>query len=319
MSDLSGNPVYDTPIMRHIAQKSGDLKPALRKVADFILRHPFRAATLNIEDIAQATATSTAAVNRLSNALGMNGFTGLRVALMNNLLSMVSPGDGVYNKVISRPHDGFSLDQQIELSKGNLDNVLLLNSQADFEEIVQRLSQAQRIFIVGFGTSYYMAGMAAYGLTPYCPNINPVSIDDGAKGAAFRLAGIGPGDVLLAIALPPYTRETLRMAQYSSEQGACVLSLTDSPASPLTALSHRSLFISSTHPVLETSKCALVAVIESLVSAVRLRSKASVDEVIRHADEIMAYLTADGGALATPEARLEASEHCEEGLDEKLR
>lgn len=51
-----------------------ELQPSLRKVADFILRHPLRA-TLTIEEMAHETRTSPAAVNRLAKALNLGGYS----------------------------------------------------------------------------------------------------------------------------------------------------------------------------------------------------------------------------------------------------
>ncbi|HSX90743.1 MAG TPA: MurR/RpiR family transcriptional regulator, partial [Pseudomonas sp.] len=34
--------VYAAPVMRKLAERVADLQPSLRKVADFILRHPLK-------------------------------------------------------------------------------------------------------------------------------------------------------------------------------------------------------------------------------------------------------------------------------------
>ena len=74
--------IYAAPVMRKLAEVAPHLQPSLRKVADFILRHPLRAATLTIEEMAQETATSPAAVNRLAKAMNLGGYTGMKAELV---------------------------------------------------------------------------------------------------------------------------------------------------------------------------------------------------------------------------------------------
>ncbi len=95
--------VYAAPVMRKLAEIVSDLPPSLRKVADFILRHPLRAATLTIEEMAHETSTSPAAVNRLAKALNLGGYTGMKSELVATLQQMVSPVDKLRNELAHRP------------------------------------------------------------------------------------------------------------------------------------------------------------------------------------------------------------------------
>ena len=83
--------IYVAPVMRKLAEVAPHLQPSLRKVADFILRHPLRAATLTIEEMAQETDTSPAAVNRLAKAMNLGGYTGMKAELVATLQQVVSP------------------------------------------------------------------------------------------------------------------------------------------------------------------------------------------------------------------------------------
>lgn len=308
MDHRTGNPIYDTPIMRQIAAQADQFKPALRKVAEYILRHPFRAATMNIEEIAQVTQTSTAAVNRLANAVGAHGFTGLRGALMSNLLLIASPHDSLHNTVMAHPEDGFTLYQQITLGCGQIEHLALLNSQESFEAIVQQLLKAERVFVVGFAESHNLAAIAAAGLLSLRDSVSLMSMEDGVKATAHRVATLRRSDTVLILALPDYPRESVRLAQYAHELGAAVLSLTDAPGSPLSAVSTHALYIPSSHPVLGNSGVPMLGMVEALVSAVAMRAPPSAEAAQRQADQVLGYLLAEGGPLATEQARKTFSE-----------
>lgn len=282
--------VYTSPVMRKLAAASPDLQPSLRKVADFILRHPLKAATLTIEELAQETSTSAAAVNRLARALKLSGFSALKAALVSTLQELVSPVDKLRNELAQRPEGSFGLHEQIQVSSGNLNAAAASNSPAAFEAFVDALTQARRIYILGFGNSAYMAGLAAANLTPYCPDAIAISMEGGNENAAYRLASITPDDVLLAISLPRYSLDTMHLARFANERGARVLAITDSPASPLVRLAERVLFAPAEHPVLISSNSVVLALIESLVAAVMARNKEAVKWASELTESVLSYL-----------------------------
>lgn len=265
--DLDNAAIYATPLMTKLVGMSRNSRPALRKVCEYILRHPLSAATLTIDTLAIRSESSTAAVNRLANAMGLNGFTGLHNALVSNLLEVIEPQEQVRSELVRKPRNGFCLDNQIRVSKGNLDGVSVANTPQTFQAMVHRLLSAGRIYVIGFGNSTYLAGLAVATLLPVCPSTTHVSTEGGAEMAAYRLANIGNKDTLLAISLPKYADDTVRMARFAHGRGASVLALTDSPASPLCEVADLALFAPPSHPVLLNSKIALHALIEALVAA----------------------------------------------------
>lgn len=308
MLDLQGSSLYDSRLMVQMIRMSRTTRPALRKVCEFILRHPLSSATLTIDAMAMRADSSTAAVNRLANAMGMNGYTGLHNALVDNLLGLVAPDEQVHGEVQRRPRNSFSLEQHIRLSRGNLEGVMLGNSSEVFDAMARQLQSATRIFIIGFGNCYYLAGLAATSLLSVCGSVSTVSIEGGVEMAAYRIATIAKGDVLLALAMPPYTDDTVRLAQFARDRGASVLALTDSPASPLSDTADLSMFAPQCHPVLQNSKVALLAVIEALIAAVSHASQGSVNHSLRLAADALNYVQ-DGpprlgalpGAMPLPE------------------
>jgi len=92
-------------------------------------------------------------------------------------------------------------------------------------------------------------------LMPFCADATAISMEGGNENAAYRLAAITDQDVLLAISLPRYSLDTLQLARFANARGAPVLAITDSPASPLTAIAEHGLFAPADHPVLTSSRC----------------------------------------------------------------
>lgn len=282
--------VYASPVMRKLAVIAPDLQPSLRKVADFILRHPLKAATLTIEELAQATTTSPAAVNRLARAMELSGFSALKSALVMTLQELVSPVDKLRNEMAQRSDGSFGLHEHLQIATSNLTGTASSNSREAFDAFVGALMAARRIYILGFGNSAYMAGIAAANLVPYCADAVAVSMEGGNENAAYRLATITEQDVLLAISLPRYSLDTLQLSRFALERGAKVLAITDTPASPLTPIADHSLFAPAEHPVLISSNSAVLALIESLVAAVMTRNKEAVELAAELTESVLSYL-----------------------------
>lgn len=282
--------VYAAPVMRKLAQIVPDLQPSLRKVADYILRHPLKAATLTIEELARETATSPAAVNRLAKVMDLGGFTGMKAELVATLQQMVSPVDKLRNELAHRPDGAFGLHEQIQSATSNLGTAGTNNHAENFEAFVNCLTKARKIYILGFGNSVYMAGLAASTLMPFCADATAISMEGGNENAAYRLAAITDQDVLLAIALPRYSLDTTQLARFASERGATVLAITDSPASPLAPIARHVLFAPADHPVLTSSNIAVLALIEGLVAGVMTRNKQAVRLATELTESVMSYL-----------------------------
>lgn len=289
-SSSSSATVYSAPILRKLAEVAPQLQPSLRKVADFILRHPLKAATLTIEELAQATQTSPAAVNRLAKAMALRGYISLKAELVATLQDMVSPVDKLRDELAQRPDGAFGLHEHLQIAISNLGAAASNNDAAVFDAVIGRLLGARRIYILGFGNSAYMAGLAAANLVPFCDDATAISMEGGNENAAYRLAAITERDVLLTISLPRYSLDTLQLARFARERGACVLAITDSPASPLVEIAEYSLFAHAEHPVLISSNTAVLALIEALVAGVMARNKEAVSLAQELTESVMAYL-----------------------------
>ncbi|PYC21738.1 MurR/RpiR family transcriptional regulator [Pseudomonas mosselii] len=293
-SHTKNTTVYASAVMLKLSQSLSELPPSLRKVADYILRHPLKAATLTIEEMAQATATSPAAVNRLAKALDLGGYSGMKAELVATLQQMVSPVDKLRNELAQRPGGDFGLHEQIQSATSNLATTAS-NNQADaFEAFVSCLLEARKVYVLGFGNSVYLAGLAASTLVPFCKDACAISMEGGNENAAYRLAAITEQDVLLAIALPRYSQDTLQLSRFAHERKATVLAITDSPASPLAPLARHVLYAPADHPVLTSSNIAVLALIEGLVAGVMARNKEAVKLATELTESVMSYLHVPG-------------------------
>ncbi len=112
----------------------------------------------------------------------------------------------------------------------------------------------------------------------------------GTEVAAGHLATITAKDVLVAISFPRYALDVIRLTKFASERSACVITITDSPASPLAELGQHRLYAQGTHPILPNSACSAVALIEALAVSLMVSNKANVAKAARLTEAISAYM-----------------------------
>src|SRR5262245_16487425 len=164
--------------------------------------HPIRTLSHSAEEIAELTGTSVAAINRFSRAAGFDGFGHLKSVLGQELQSAVDP---VRKLKAPAPHNG---------AAAPIDGEALLAATAapELRRAAGRLLKAQQVWLLGMGASSHLAGYAAHVLMPYLPRVATVAGEGGTEEAARRLSRCGRADALLAISLPRYSSDTVRLA-----------------------------------------------------------------------------------------------------------
>lgn len=255
--------------LQRISQAALGNSPVLERVGLWIAAHPLRAISLSADDVAQQSGASLAAVNRFARSAGFEGFAHLKNALAEELHEASEPIQKLRAPADTSPAAGKAaagdpLDaaqQNLRLAAQALDDKLL-------DQIARRMLKSQHVYTLGLGMTTYLADLAGLALMPYAPNVSQASGEGGTEQAARRLMRIGAGDMLLAISLPRYSRDTIELARYARERGAYVLAITDRAGAPLATQADAVLLAPAAHAVLSSSAVAALAVIEALVSRV---------------------------------------------------
>lgn len=269
MKDTAGIPLFETPVMRKLTDTLETLKPAQRKVADFILRNPLRAAMLSISEIGRESGTSPAAVNRLGNKMGMNGFTGLRNALINHLLAVISP----QAPAAPQAPEVFSLEHQLNLAHGELALIRRHNSTPMLDEVLHALAGAREVYVVGAAQCCSLVHLTAAQLDTLNRSCQTVTLASGLEPAVSRLLHAGEQDVVLMFSLPPYHPEVEALATLVARQGAQVISITDSPAAPVARATGKTLFAPVGPKAKGSGLWSAFTLVDTLIAGLRHRDQ----------------------------------------------
>lgn len=241
------------------------------KILRAMLDSPAEAAVKSISQIAKENGTNTSTVTRLAQRLGFPGFPSYQQVFRQHLKQSASfYSTQVRNflestKSTIRSNDS-TLQQVVHEEWGNVMTTLEKYDKATFKNVVNLLLEAERVFILGLRSVFPLAFYLAYYLRLIRDNI--IVFGKSGHTLAEDLALLRQGDLLLAVSIRPYTKETIRACREAKRQGAELVTVTDSHSSPLAVETKNTLIASSKGPYFFTPLTSLVIYAETLLSEV---------------------------------------------------
>ena len=261
-----------------------------RAIADYLLRNQVRVTALGIEELAEACEVSTATISRFARDLGFKNYAAMRGAVAETLQSVLQPVEKLRSTIARRAAAASPALESLGYAEAAIEATSRALAGAHLDRIGTMLTKARTVYVLGFGLSSFLAGALAMHLQPFCRHVVEAAASGGTEVAAGHLATIGAKDVLVVISLPRYTLDVVPLTRFARDAGAAIVSITDSPASPLAELGHHVLYAHSAHPVLPSSSSAALAIIEALAVSLMTSSQANVAKAARHTEAIAAYL-----------------------------
>jgi DNA-binding MurR/RpiR family transcriptional regulator len=300
MATLPGNP----SMAQRIARLLPTLSRSHRQIADWVLAHPLQAAAMPIDELAESVGVSVATANRFARALEFDGYPQFRAALVLGFESTLAPVEKLRSKLARSASvaDVFAsalsdVERNVRRTRQSLD-------PRTCERAVDAVLNAQRVHIVGFGSSSWLGGLLQRGLDPYRDDVHLLATREGASFAAKVLSRARPADLLIAIAFPRYLADTVLLARLARDAGVPVLVLTDRVSSPLAPLATIALYAQTESHYFANSEASVLALIEALASAVAHRAKGSVKSATQLAESVLPWLHGSAGARGRTERQI---------------
>lgn len=281
-------------IKDRIAKAMAEFTPSHRQMADYVLAHSFRAATMTIDELAEATGVSVATANRFAHTLGFSGFPAFRAELVRGFESALAPVEKTRDELSRKSTCAEVMAAALADNVANLESIRQSLPADVCEQIVTAILGARRVLVAGFGTSGYLAGMLAHGLELHCTQVQSLAGVGGPAHGARTLFKLMPQDVVIVIAFPRYVKDSIVIARKAKERGARIIALTDSPTSPLAALGDLTLYLPAPSRFNATSDSTVHAVIEALCAAVARHAKKSIKSAAAMTEFVLPWLHQEG-------------------------
>lgn len=289
-------------ITERIAKAHPALSSTHRKAADYVLANPFRAATMTIDEFAEAVGMSNATANRFARALGFDGYPQFRAEMVQAFKSTLAPVEKLRTELLRESScvEIFSASLQEDLD--NIQGTLRQLNATACEQAVELILRAPRIYILGFSTSACLSSIVSHRLEPYCSTVQVIATDAGPPQAALRLFKATPEDLVIAISFPRYSKLTVELLGLARARNAKVLAITDSPTSPVVQYADIVLYAKSERRLSASSDAAALALLEALCGAVVHRSKNSLRTATDLTEWVLPYLYDDRQQAAVKNA-----------------
>jgi DNA-binding MurR/RpiR family transcriptional regulator len=197
-----------------------------RKIADLILEFPGEIAAYAATELAELAGGSKAAVTRLIHRLEYSSFEEARRASRD----AQSWGSPLYLMPREPAQKGFAgrIQTHIDQDTKNVAQTMERLSPDRFEEIVNAIWRARRVFVLGYRNSHYLAGYLRLQLMLARPDVHLLSA--AGETLAEFLADLDKNDLLIVIGLRRRVPEVSRTIGAAADNGAKVLFVADANA-----------------------------------------------------------------------------------------
>jgi len=248
---------------------------------------------MSIDELANAVGISVATANRFARALGFDGYPQFRAELVCGFEAMLAPIETLRTEV-ERPATSSEIIANSLLEDiRNLEATQRSLNPETCSQAVKMILNAERIYVVGYGASAYLAGLMAHGLEPFCNTIQSTVGSGGPSHVARKLFKYNERDLVIGISYPRYAEDVLTLMKQLKEKSVPLLALTDAPNSPLASVADLTLYAQTRRQYSPNSEGAALCLIEALCSAVAHQAESPVTSASEMTKFLMPWLHQD--------------------------
>ncbi len=268
-------------VIRHLTDVYGDLSPQLRQAARYVLDQPTEVAINSMRGVAGAAEVAPSTMLRLAKALDFPTYEAFRKPFRDAMRSR-SEGFGDRARWLQEMAEsddaGQLLGRMAAANLANLEAVFQDNDPAEFVRAADVIRNARRVYALGVGGGFHMAGYFHYLARMALPRLR---LPAGQAGSLIDdLVDLEPEDAVLASSISPYMTVTVRAADFIRKRGAAMVAICDSRAAPMAKGAAAILITPTKSPQFFPSYTGVTAVIEILMAFIVSGGDASTVEKI---------------------------------------
>jgi len=235
-----------------------------------MLDEPNETAAKSISEIALENHINISSITRLAQKLGFNGFPGLKGLFRSNLKQRKSFYSEQVKKFLQKGYTGHDGKTSLleRVIQDEWSNVMLMADAFDEQRlatIIKLMVKAERILILGLRSSYPLAHYLGFYLKMIRDRVTPIG--QAGHTLAEDLSVLQPGDLLIAISVNPYTKDTVEACRICKHQTVDIIAITDRLSSPLANETDNFLITSIEGDYFFSPIASAIICIETLLSA----------------------------------------------------
>ena len=248
------------PLLNRLHSAQG-LSPSQRQIADCLIANMNEAPLWGVEELAQKSQTCVATVVRFAKKLEYSGYLEMRKALVTAAKKHYGRGEQLLQAPVR------ASATLLEVARRDIRNLetLVQNVNEDLlKKVVQLIKGSRLRLAIGDGVSALMTRQLAYLLI----NTGLPVIEGNPADFATQVGMLDSKDLVIAIAITPYTQETLDAAAYARKRGIPVLAFTDTLNSPLAKSANLTLPIPGENLLFSHSVTTFGVLVHAIATAI---------------------------------------------------
>ncbi|MCY3877598.1 MAG: MurR/RpiR family transcriptional regulator [Rhodobacteraceae bacterium] len=256
-------------ILEKLAEGLPELTPQARKAATYVLENPRDVGVSTVREIARAADVKPNTVVRMARQVGFEGYDDFRVPFRDAIRRGAAdfPDRARWLQEVRKSGDMGSLyADMVQDVLRNVEQTFAGITAGQLQAAADAIWNSRDILVLGVGINHSNAHnftyLASTGMVRFqaIPKAGSTPIHD--------LAWADSEDTLIAITCKPYRTEIIEAVNVAREQKLTVISLSDSPASPILRGADHGFVVSVDTPQFFPSSVSIIALLETLLSFV---------------------------------------------------
>lgn len=247
------------------------LSKSQKILAEYIISNCEKAAYMTAGKLAEKTGVSESTVVRFACEMGYSGYPSFARALKEAVKAKMTTAQRM-ELAVEKIGDNDILESVLKSDIGFIEKTLEGIDKEEFKRAATAISGAKRIYVTGVRSSAALANFAFFYLRLICEDVQLINAT-GGDGLFEQLLNVGKDDVVIGISFPRYSKNTIKALHYAKDNGAVVIGITDSVASPIVAESEICLIARSDTTSFVDSFAAPLSVINALIVAVGMDNR----------------------------------------------
>lgn len=277
-----------TDILKLIQHHFGSFSPGFKRIGRYINEHTQTAAILNSAQLANEAGVSEATLTRFVKNLGFSGFAEFKRELSQQVIDELSQTKTLAQSAAVFSGRGTIFREVVRNDIEHLGHLPRYISERLFNDVVDAIIGARHVFVLGLRSSYAIAFYLAFVLRPLLRNVTLVEL--GIGDLPEKLMHAGKPDVLFAVCLKRYTRDTVEVAKKFKQRGVRLIVLTNDPLSPIGQLGDLLLVVKTDILSYAAPMCLLTALINAIIHKDKEASIATLERHEAVLEELSTYI-----------------------------
>ncbi|MCR5195792.1 MAG: MurR/RpiR family transcriptional regulator [Pseudobutyrivibrio sp.] len=273
-----------TDLITKINENYGKMSKGQKLLANYIIDNYDKAVFLTAAKLGDIIGVSESTVVRFASFIGYKGYPEFQQSLEELVRVKLNTSDrieitnggieqnGVLRSVLSS--DALKIKNTME----NID-------EAAFENAIDALLKAKRIYVVGLRSCAPLASFLAFYLNMIFDNV--INLQTSSTSELFeQMIHISQEDCIIGISFPRYSMRTLKALEFANNRLANVITITDSIHSPMNLYSSCNLIADSEMHSIVDSLVAPLSVINALIVELCNRKQSDVAQTLEMIENV---------------------------------